>query len=451
MKRKIVIVVVVLAVVGGVWWLARRSARPSDRPAPTRTDQVRRGDIEVHVEATGSVESNLDVDIKCKASGKVVSLPYDVSGRVPRYVPGRNDDQALLVALDPIDESRRVQRAQATRDAAQAAVDQARHTLAIARENLRTSRLEAAAGVAAATAQADVDQLSLQRQREMVQRSAATQNELDIAAAAARISQAQLQNARAKQEALKGLELAIALRQADGDLAQAKLAAADADLADAQQRLADTKVYSPIDGVVTSRLVQTGQIIASGIANVGGGTTLMTVSDLSRLFVVAAVDESDIGRLVEMGTLGQEVAITADAYPGRLFGGKVIQITPRGVSEANVVTFAVKIEVLGAGKELLLPKMTANVRILAKRKAGVLLVPAAAVQYEQDQPFVEVKRDGQLQRQDVKLGLHGSDQAEVLEGLREGEEVAVTARVVTRWSNARRAQGPAGGQAQDRK
>ena len=434
--KKILIAVVILAIVGGLWWFVRRGAKPSDNPAPRKTAIVTRGDIEIYVEATGSVESNLDVDIKCKASGEIISLPYDVSDRVPRLVEGGNEAEALLVALDPIDESRRVERAQAARDAAQAAVNQATHGLAIAKEELRVARLEATAGIAAAAAQADLDQLQLERQKQMLQRGASTQNELDIAAAAARISQAKLQTARAAEEALKRLELGVARRQADIDLAGANLGAAEVDLADAQQRLTETKVYSPIDGVVTRRDVQIGQIIASGIVNIGGGTTLLTVSDLSRVFVVAAVDESDIGRLVETGALGQATTITADAYAGRGFEGKVVRITPRGVTEANVVTFAVKIEVLGEDKALLLPKMTANVRILARRKPKVLLVPIAAVRYERDSPFVEVRRDGEFRRQAVTLGLHGTDQVEVLEGLRPGEEVALAGGVVTRWSNA---------------
>ena len=434
--KKIVVILVVVGIVVGVVFLARGNRAAAPVEPKTETAKVTRGDIELYVEATGSIESNLDVAIKSKASGEIISLPYDVSDRVVRHVEGKNDDKALLAALDPIDESRRVDRAQAARDAAKASLDQARQTVAIAKEKLRVTRLEADAGIAAAEAQAELDRLSLNRVKELFDRKACTQNELDIAAASARISVARLATAKAAREVLTGLELTVRQREAEEALAAARLAGADSELADARQRLAETKVYSPIDGVVTKRDVQIGQIISSGIINVAGGTTLMTVSDLSRIFVEAAVDESDIGRLIETKKLGQEVTITTDAYTSRAFKGKVVRISPRGETEASVVRFAVKIEVFGEDKDLLLPKMTANVRILAGRRKNVPLIPAAAVRYEKSQSFVLVRRGGQFKSQAVRLGLHDGERAEVLEGLSDGEEVAVSGGVVTRWRNA---------------
>jgi HlyD family secretion protein len=116
---KKVLIILVLAGVGlGVWWVWKRSAAPPPAPPPIRTAKVVRGDIELHVEAAGSIESDLDVDVKSKASGEVILLPHDVSDRVPKHVPGQNDEASLLAALDPTDETRNVQRTQAARDAA---------------------------------------------------------------------------------------------------------------------------------------------------------------------------------------------------------------------------------------------------------------------------------------------------------------------------------------------
>ena len=82
-----------------------------------------------------------------------------------------------------------------------------------------------------------------------------------------------------------------------------------------------------MDGVVTDRKVQTGTIIASGVSNVGGGTTILTLSDLSRIYVLASVDESDIGKV----QVGQPATITVDAYPSMQFAGKVVRIASKGV------------------------------------------------------------------------------------------------------------------------
>lgn len=434
MKRAIVIIVLLAGVGAVAWWLlARERAAPPAKP--TVTAKVHRGDIELLVDATGSVESNQDVEIKSKASGEVIKLPHDVSDRVPKYAPGKNEDEALLVRLDPIDESRRVQRARADADAAAARLSQAQANLAIAQADLAAARPRAEANIAAADAKSKLADLTRDRTLELHKSLVATRDEADNAVAQAKVAEAQLKVALVERQALASLELAVTLRQADIELAKANLDAAKVDLADAEQRLAETKIYSPIDGVVTQRKVEIGQIIASGIINIAGGTALMTVSDTSRMFVVAVVDESDIGRLVETGRLGQAVTVTADAYPGRRFTGKVVQITPWGTSEAKVVSFSVKIEITGGGIELLLPKMTADVSILANRKAGVLLAPNAAVMYDLDQPYVRLRQGEDFVRRDVKLGLNDGRQAEVIAGLAEGDELALITELRTKWSN----------------
>src|SRR5207247_967479 len=137
----------------------------------------------------------------------------------------------------------------------------------------------------------------------------------------------------------------------------------------AQQHLDDTKVLAPMDGVVAARTVQIGQIIASAISNVGGGTTVMTLSDLSHVFSMASVDESEIGKVQK----GQSVTVTADAHRGRRFRGVVTRIATRGVNVSNVVTFEVQIEITDAKKALLKPEMTTNVEIIAAEKESALL------------------------------------------------------------------------------
>ena len=435
MKTWIVILALVLAGGAGVWAWQQGQAH-QDQPAPVQTARVVRGELDLYVEATGSVESNLDVDVKSKASGKVLKLPRDVGDRVPEHVPGQNDAEALLAALDPVDENRQVERAKAARDAAAAALDQTQAALETARQNLRIKRLEVQAQVDSATAKKRLDDLNFKRIRELAAKNATTQNELDIAESAASVAQANLDLALAGREGLKALESTVQQRQAETELAKANLAATEAELAETRQRLSETQIYSPIAGVVTRRDVQEGQIIASGIINVAGGTTLMTVSDMSRMFVQAEVHESDIGHIVETGRLGQQATVTADAYPGRPFTGKVVQITPRGVSDARVINFMVKVEVLDEQKNLLLPKMTADVRILARQRKDVLLLPTSCLHYEKDRPYVERRSGATFEKRYVRLGLSDGTNAEVLEGLDEGDEVAQGSRIVSRWVKA---------------
>jgi multidrug efflux pump subunit AcrA (membrane-fusion protein) len=156
---------------------------------------------------------------------------------------------------------------------------------------------------------------------------------------------------------------------------------------------------------------------------VGGGTTVLTLSDLSHIFVVAAVDESDIGKVRE----GQTVTVTADAYPGKTFQGQVVRIATRGVNLSNVVTFEVKIEVLGDEKALLKPEMTANVEILTAAKDDAVLVPAEAVvrKGRGKQVVTVIGEGGSKEEVAVTPGLSDGTRTEIASGLTEGQTVLV--------------------------
>jgi HlyD family secretion protein len=151
------------------------------------------------------------------------------------------------------------------------------------------------------------------------------------------------------------------------------------------------------------------------------GSTVLTLSDLSRVFSMASVDESDVGQV----KLGQEAAISADAFPGKKFKGQVVQIATRGANVSNVVTFPVKIEVLDHKKALLKPEMTTNVQIIVAQKEDALQVPSEALTRKQGpQRVVQVlKADGGSEERPVEAGISDGSNTEIVTGLREGETV----------------------------
>jgi HlyD family secretion protein len=192
-----------------------------------------------------------------------------------------------------------------------------------------------------------------------------------------------------------------------------------------------------VDGVVSALNVQKGTIVASGMSGFSGGTTIMTLSDLSRVFVIATVDESDIGEV----RVGQRARVTVASFPGRTFAGQVVRIATKGVNSSNVVTFEVKVEVLDERKNLLRPEMTGNVTVIQDERANALTLPSSAIVRQGEQTMVTTA-DGQ--QQTVKLGLQGSETVEVLSGVTEGQSVRViTAELPTRWKSQDR--GPGGG------
>ena len=214
-------------------------------------------------------------------------------------------------------------------------------------------------------------------------------------------------------------------------LAESDLQAAQITLDQAKQQLDYTTVTAPIDGTVSSLDVQLGMIVASGTNNVSGGTAIMTLSDLSRVYVLATVDEADIGGV----KVGQKARITVDSYAGKVFDGVVERVAVKGVEESNVVTFEVKVEVTDAEKALLKPQMTADVAIVEASNRDVLTLPASALQKKDGKPVVKLANG---EHKEVVLGIEGNERVEIVSGLNEGDQVVDnTTEQQSRW----RAQG----------
>ena len=370
------LLVVIIAVL--VWKL-----RPDTTVAATAQPEpvaVVKGNIFQAVASTGRIVSNRDSDIKCKASGEVLKLPFDVSDSVKKG--------DLLVEIDPIDEERAVQQAKATLAASTAKLAQAKQNVLVADQNLIVSKAQAAAGLLSAKAKMDDARARYQSRKELSEQKLLAAEDVLTFATAASQAEADLATANAAVEAVKSQELGLEVKREDVKLAQADVDSDAVSLANAEQRLKDTRVEAPFDGVVAARTIQVGTIIASGVTNVAGGTTVLTLSDLSHVFVYATVDESDIGRVA----IDQPVTITADAFPGTRFRGKVVRIATKGVNLNNVVTFEVRIEVISENKGKLKPEMTANVQIVAGERNNVLVVPSAAVTRKQNTYTVTAKK-----------------------------------------------------------
>jgi len=424
MKKKTIIILLAVGAAGAglLAWDRARSASSEAAPALS-TAGAERGPIVLQVSTTGRVVANLDVAIKCKASGEAVLLPFDVSD------PVKKGD--LLVQLDPTDEERNAKQAELSLSAYQAKLAKAQRELLVAEKRLATENSRAEAALKAVTAHRDDARAKARRVKELLDKKLASEEDAETAETAAVQAEADLKNASIRIEELKVDELALDVKREDVRLAATDVERGRIALSDAQQRLKETKVMAPMDGVVSSREVQTGQIISSAISNVGGGTTLLTLSDLSRLFVLASVDESDIGKVA----LEQPVTITADAFPEERFRGKVVRIATRGLNTSGVVTFEVKIEVQSRNKSLLRPEMTTNVEIIAASKEDVLLVPNEAVSRKRGQPVCQVAQtDGTTEERPVEVGLTDGVNTEVTAGLTEGERVVLPAgKAESQW------------------
>ncbi len=414
MKKFIVILLLVSAVVAGWYYGFHDKADISqDKKSGLKTTLVERGPIRLVVEATGRVVPELEVEIKCKASGEVINLPVDVSDTVKKG--------DLLVQLDPEDEKRSVELAEVAWAVSQARLSQAKLKLEVSERDLSTERMRAGADLGAAEAKKIETKAKLKRVKQLVEKKIISLQDLEVAEAEHAKATADLESALARAEDIKTWDVQIASIRQDIKIAEAQVISDKLSLSDAKQRLEDTTVPAPINGVVTERNVQVGQIIASGINNVGGGTAVMKLADLSRIYVLVSVDESDIGGI----EVDQQSKITVDSHPNVIFPGQVVRVATKGAIDSNVVTFEVKVEVSGTDQHLLKPEMTANVEIVAVQKESVLLIPVPAMERGKSEYFVTVIKDGISKMRTIKIGISDGEFIEIISGLSEGEQILI--------------------------
>jgi HlyD family secretion protein len=412
----IIVGVAVLASAAGVGMVVHSHADKTATTLPTDTfvTPAVRKDISQTVSATGPVASNLDVAIKCRAYGEVIKLPYDISDTVK--------EGDLLVQLDTKDEQVVLDQAKVTLQQSESKLKEAVENERIAEQDLRTATEQADANIVSAVTKEQNLQKKADRQKQLLAQNLASEEEFESDETDAAQAEDDLQNAKIAKEQLKSQEVALEVKKEDVELAQEQVDLDTISLKNSQQQLDYCTVDSPIDGIISDLQIQLGTIISSAISNVGGGTSVMTVSDLSHIFVLASVDESDIGGVCK----GQTADITADAYPGKHFEGKVVRIATTGVNTSNVVTFEVKIEVTGPDKNLLKPQMTANVEIIEARRKDAVTVPMLAIARKQHKTFVAiVKPDNTTEDREVQIGIDDGEDQEILSGLAEGEQVLV--------------------------
>lgn len=418
-------IVALLLLGGGLagWdiWSRRQQAVAKAAANAVEIVAVQRGTIEKSVEASGGVKANTEVDIKCRASGEIVKLPFGVSDRVKKG--------DLICQLDPTDEMLQVREAETTVLQSKAKFEQAKDDLEQGKLNLVTTRRKDESNLVYMKVRAANLRLKADRQRQLVDQKLGSPEDLETAETEAASAEADRAAAQVAIDELDQQAISLQSKEQEVAMADAQLQADQVRLDTEKQLLAYTTVTSPMDGVVTKLSVQRGTIVASGTDAINGGTAILTLSDLSELFISAKVDESDIGGV----KLGQDVRIAVSAFPNRTFNGKVVLIAPKGEVNSNIVTFEVTVEVVDQDKNLLMPEMTGNTTIVEQRRENVLTLPSAAVIVQKGAAHVTMA-DGT--RRDITIGLRTADSVEIVSGLKEGDRVRVgDAELPTRWKN----------------
>src|SRR5437588_10251844 len=286
---------------------------------PYRTDAVTRGPVSEVVNATGDVSAIVTVNVGSQVSGIIEKLYVDFNSPVKKG--------QLLATLDP----RRFQ----------AQMEKAEAMLASAKANVEKANA------------ADADSKRIARRQQELRQTGL-------------ISQAELDTAMATRD-----QNAAALSAAKASVLQAK---ADRDMAAAN--LEFTRITSPIDGIVVSRSVDVGQTVAAAFQ---APTLFLIANDLTKMQILANIDEADVGKVRE----GLEAKFTVDAYPGEAFTGQIRDVRQAPNTIQNVVTYPAVIDAPNPDRKLR-QGMTASVNITSARKDEALRVANAALRWKPD-------------------------------------------------------------------
>jgi HlyD family secretion protein len=363
--------VALLAAAGG-WAVLSRGPEPT----PVDVASVGRQDLQAQVTANGKVRAQRTVDISATIAGEVKRIAVEEGDAVRKG--------QLLLQIDPVVARAAARGTEASMQALLRDLDAARASLNLAQADFR--RAEG-------------------NYREQI------------------ISDAEFQAARTT----------LATNEAAVAGAERRVAQARATLEGAEDALAKTTVRAPMDGIVTAKRVEEGEVAVIGIQN-SPGTVLLTVSDMSVVEAEMDVDETSIPRV----RVGQEARVRIDAYPNKTFAGTVTEVGSSPIDQTGqneAVKFQVKVEITDP-PEGIKPGLSVQADILTGFREQALVVPLQALVIRdverpegesvptgapRDEEGVYLFADGKARFSPLETGLLGELHVEVLGGLAGGE------------------------------
>jgi HlyD family secretion protein len=395
--KKILFLLFVIALAGGglgFWYVHRGNGSAGQ----FRVVELRRGDLQATISATGTIQPEDVVDVGAQVAGQIEKFGIDRKlgllntpnqRALGGTVAGGGAVAALADQQKPVDFNSevepgdvlaqiddrlyraRVEQSQARVHSAERKVDQAKAKVDQADANVKRAEADLKLNEAKYV-QADHDLDRLQRIRIT---GAVAPQDLDAAQAAYDTSQASVGVSKA---ALVQAKAAVIDARAAVEDAKAAVSDAQAQLKQDQQNLDYTTIRSPIKGVVIARRVTLGQTVQSSFNT---PSLFLLARDLRRLKVWVSVNEADLGSVRE----GQKVLFTVDARPHDVFEGTVDRIRKDATMSQNVVTYTVEVltdNPMGKDGNLVLqPYQTANAQFQVDERKNVLLVPNAALRW----------------------------------------------------------------------
>jgi HlyD family secretion protein len=326
----IAIILVAAAVVGANLYFKK------DKGLTVTTETIKTRDLEAIVSASGKIQAKRTINVSSDTVGRVVNLAVNEGDRITKG--------QFLLQIDPKTLRSRVDNGEASLKAAEVTLDQMQ-------QSVETSRV-----------QLELMRQNLKRQQELWNQQLTTRELLDKAL-----------------NDVKASESGLSERQKLADAQASRIAQERANLDSAQYDLSKVRIVSPIDGIVTARTIQEGEMVMIGTMN-NAGTVLMTLADMSVIQAEIEVDETNVPSV----QLGQKAKITIDAIPDKSFRGHVAEIGNSPIQTAGAATgtqatnFKVKV-MLDEPVPEVRPGFTCTADITTAVRNDVVAVPIPAV------------------------------------------------------------------------
>ncbi|MGE5239995.1 MAG: efflux RND transporter periplasmic adaptor subunit [Chloroflexota bacterium] len=399
MKKSLLLLIVVAAVAAGGFFIYKTYfTKPETKVIETA--KVQQGSIRGVIVETGIIKPQVGAVVKigARATGTIMSMKVKIGDRVKAgQLIALIDDREILKAID-----------------------QQRASVAASQNTLRQIELTYPQRIAEAQANYDYAKVNYEREKQLLTQEYTTKDSVDRARSQFEAAEATL--ARLREEF-----------ETQPKIVQANINEATAQLQQQETRLTYTRIYAPIEGMVSDVTAQEGETIVAGlqVAN------LVTVLDTTLLEMWIYVDETDIGRV----KVGQQVEYYVDTFPSKIFRGTIEKVYPQPVVKDNIVYYLAIVKISREDAGSLRPEMTTHVKVIFAEKTDILIVPNGAVKFEKGKEVAyKVVGRHKVEKADLKLGIRGEENTEVLSGLKDGDEVAtkLILPVVTQPEEARR-------------
>ncbi len=419
MSRKNILIVVAVVLVGAAVVAANLYFR-KDKGLAVTTEQIRKRDLEAVVSASGKIQAERTVNVSSDTVGRVVNLAVNEGDRVTKG--------QFLLQIDPKTLRSRVDNGEASLKGAEVTLEQMRQSVETGKAQLELARQ------------------NLKRQQDLWDQQLTTRELLDKAV-----------------NDVKVAESSLSEREKTANAQASRIAQERANLDSAEYDLSKVRIVSPIDGIVTARTIQEGEMVMIGTMN-NAGTVLMTLADMSTIQGEIEVDETNVPSV----QVGQKAKITIDAIPDKSFSGHVTEIGNSPIQTATTGTttgtqatnFKVKV-VLDEVVPNVRPGFTCTADITTATRKTVVSVPIPAVavrelvynsegqvvkppksdkrkrtadaaaapaelkpgETRKETEGVFVVRNNAVEFVPIKMGIAGDKYFEVLSGLSEGDQV----------------------------